>query len=183
MIRIVVRGSPAPQGSKKFVGLSKAGRGILAESSAKVRPWRQDVKAAAEAVMAGRAPLDGPLVAVMVFTLPKPSSAPKTRRTWPCRKPDASKLARSTEDALTDAGVWTDDARVVTLVSRKVYPGEDADALAAPGAVIAIYPAERATVCVQAEPAAAPTGGPQVSLLPSLTAGQRALLDFAEEAA
>jgi Holliday junction resolvase RusA-like endonuclease len=147
-IIITVRGAPAPQGSKKFVGLSKAGRGILAESSAKVRPWRQDVKAAAEAVMAGRHALDGPLVAVMTFTLPKPASAPKTRRTWPCRKPDASKLARSTEDALTDAGVWTDDARVIELVSRKVYPGEGADALSTPGAVIRIYSADAAFVNV-----------------------------------
>lgn len=146
MITIIVRGSPAPQGSKKFVGLSKTGRGLMAESSAKVRPWRQDVKAAAEVVMAGRAALDGPLVAVMTFTLPKPSSAPKTRRTWPCRKPDASKLARSTEDALTDAGVWTDDARVVELVSRKVYPGEGTDALSTPGAVLRIYAAEDARV-------------------------------------
>lgn len=139
MIRIELLGSPAPQGSKKFVGTTKTGRGLLVESSKKVKPWRQDVKAAAETVMAGRPPLDGPLVAVMTFTVPKPTSAPKTRVTYPCRKPDASKLARSTEDALTDAGVWTDDARVVSLVVHKVYPGEGHNALQAPGAVIEVY--------------------------------------------
>lgn len=154
-ITIVVRGSPAPQGSKKFVGLSKAGRGIMVESSAKVRPWRQDVKQAAILARAGARPLDGPLVAVMTFTLPKPSSAPKTRRTWPCRKPDASKLARSTEDALTDAGVWTDDARVVELVVRKVYPGEGEDALDAPGAVIRIHSLVETLVAERRQPAAA----------------------------
>lgn len=146
MIEITVYGSPAPQGSKKFVGTTKTGRGLMVESSKKVKPWRQDVKAAAEAVMAGRAPLDGPLVAEMVFTLPKPTSAPKTRRTYPCRKPDASKLARSTEDALTDAGVWTDDARVVELIVRKSFPGESSGALQAPGARIRVFALEESTV-------------------------------------
>ncbi len=149
MIRISLLGSPAPQGSKKFVGTTKEGRGLMVESSKKVRPWRQDVKAAAELVMAGRPPLDGPLVAVMTFTVPKPTSAPKTRRTWPCRKPDASKLARSTEDALTDAGVWTDDARVVTLISSKVYPNEGPNALKAPGAVIEVFAVTEVQVNVQ----------------------------------
>ena len=68
MIRIVVYGAPAPQGSKKFVGTTKTGRGIMVESSAKVKPWRQDVKDAARIVMGTHAPLDGPLVVVMTFT-------------------------------------------------------------------------------------------------------------------
>lgn len=140
MMRIVVFGAPAPQGSKKFVGVAKnTGRGIMVESSKKVKPWRQDVKAAAISVRNGEAPLDGPLSARMVFTLPKPKSAPKTRRTWPDRKPDVSKLARSTEDALTDAGFIADDARIVEYKRlAKVFPGEDAEALEAPGAVIVI---------------------------------------------
>src|SRR3546814_13564041 len=87
----------------------------MIESSKKVKPWRQDVKAAAEAwiVLWQRAharpwsPLDGPLLVRMVFTLPKPMSAPKRRRTWPDKKPDLSKLIRPTEAApkdQTDAG-------------------------------------------------------------------------------
>lgn len=148
MITITVLGSPAPQGSKNFVGMH-GGHGMLVESSKKVKPWRQDVKAQAERVMAGRAPLDGPLVAVMTFTLPKPTSAPKTRRTWPCRRPDASKLLRSTEDALTDAGVWVDDARAVTVVSHKRFPNEGHNALHSPGVVIEIYDAWEVEVVVQ----------------------------------
>lgn len=141
VIRIVVRGTPAPQGSKSFKGMSKAGRAILTESSKKVRPWRQDVKAAAERLLAvsGGRPINAPVVVRMVFTLPKPQSAPKRRRTYPMRTPDLSKLARSTEDALSDAGIWADDARVVEY-SRlaKVYPGEDPEALSSPGVVIEI---------------------------------------------
>lgn len=142
MIEVIAYGMPAPQGSKKLVGRAKDGRGLLVESSAKVKPWRMDVKAAAEAVRAAGSapmPLDGPLVVSMVFTLPKPASAPKRRRTWPDRKPDLSKLVRSTEDALTDAGIWADDARVVEYARlAKVFPGEDVDALASPGVLVRI---------------------------------------------
>lgn len=143
VFRLTVRGTPAPQGSKKYVGQTKTGRGILVESSAKVRPWRQDVKAAAEDQL-GLAryaviPMDGPIIVRMVFTLPKPTSAPKRRRTWPMRTPDLSKLARSTEDALTEAGLWTDDARVVEYERlAKVYPGEDPEAMSVPGVRIEV---------------------------------------------
>jgi len=139
-IVIVVYGSPAPQGSKSFKGLAKSGRAILAESSKKVRPWRQDVKLAAEQVRAALAlpVLDVPLRVRMTFTLPKPLSAPKRRRVYPSKLPDLSKLVRSTEDALTDAGIWRDDARVIECIAAKRYPGEGADALDAPGCVIEI---------------------------------------------
>lgn len=141
-LEIVVYGSPAPQGSKSFKGMV-AGHAVLAESSKKVKPWRQDVKAAALAAVAGAAPIDGPVLCRMVFTLPKPSSAPKRRRSWPCRTPDLSKLVRSTEDALTEAGAWKDDARVVEY-SRlaKVFPGEDPESLHIPGCRITIEPME-----------------------------------------
>lgn len=138
-ITVIAYGQPAPQGSKKFVGHANSGRAILAESSKKVKPWRQDVKAAAEIARAGAAPLDGNLVVSMVFTVPKPASAPKRRTTFPNKKPDLSKLARSTEDALVDAGLIVDDSRIVEF-SRlaKVFPGEDPEALEAPGVRIVI---------------------------------------------
>lgn len=137
-MRIVVYGSPAAQGSKRFVGVH-GGRGVMVESSKKVKPWRQDVKAAAIEARAGAAALDGPLVCSMVFTMPKPASAPKKRRTWPDKKPDVSKLVRSTEDALVEAGVIADDARIVEYQRvAKVFPGEDRDALDCCGVVIEI---------------------------------------------
>ncbi len=154
-IEFVVTGLPAPQGSKRFVGTSKTGRGIMVESSAKVRPWRMDVKAAAEAARGSGAALDGPLVCSMVFTLPKPASAPKRRQTWPDRKPDLSKLIRSTEDAISDAGLWADDARVVEFGRvAKVYPGEDVDALPVPGVRVRIWArGERMLATMPAMPA------------------------------
>lgn len=150
MSEIVIRviGSPAPQGSKRFVGHAKSGRGILIESSKAVKPWRQDVKYAAVKAMSrpdhmpDKAMLRGAIDVEMVFTIAKPKSAPKTRKTWPDRKPDLSKLVRSTEDALTDAGVWEDDARIVRCLASKVFVGEGCDAMDVPGAVIRIRSAQ-----------------------------------------
>jgi Holliday junction resolvase RusA-like endonuclease len=143
-ITIVVYGEPAPQGSKRHLG-----NGVLVESSKKVKPWRQDVKAAAlDMVVAGVPPLDGPLAASIVFTVrdqpaSKPSWWPAGER-WskalhwrPASTPDLSKLLRSTEDALTGV-TWKDDARVVEYTRlAKYYAGHPAaDVLDRPGAVI-----------------------------------------------
>ena len=141
-IEITVAGSPAPQGSKSFKGI-RGGKAIMVESSKHVKPWRDAVRA--DAVLARQATgpwaaLDEPVAVVMVFTVPKPASAPKRRRTRPMRMPDLSKLCRATEDALTDAGIWKDDARIVEYLRlAKVFPGEDRDALPFPGAVIRVY--------------------------------------------
>jgi Holliday junction resolvase RusA-like endonuclease len=149
-ISITVHGAPAPQGSKRHVG-----GGVMIESSKKVKPWRQDVKASALAVIDSLdtwQPLDGPLAVSMVFTV---RHKPAGRPTWwpagvPCGKalmwrpastPDLSKLLRSTEDALTDAGIWRDDARVVEyrrLAKHYVADG-GVDVLGVPGCVVHIW--------------------------------------------
>lgn len=145
-----VYGMPGPQGSKSFKGVSKrTSKGIMVESSQKVKPWREAVKWAAREAMATYSkqkllqtpqvfPIDAPIRVQMIFTLPKPSGAPKTRKTWPMRKPDGSKLQRSTEDALTDAGLWADDARAVEWSGAKRFPNEGVDALPSPGVRIRI---------------------------------------------
>ncbi len=139
---ITVWGIPAAQGSKRFVGMSKSGRGILIESSARVKPWRASVKdAALDALNKPDAPFPmmmGPVEVRIIFTLPKPKSAPKRVRTWPDKKPDVDKLCRCAIDSLTDAGAFEDDARIVRLVATKCYPGEGTDALHIPGCVIHI---------------------------------------------
>lgn len=146
---IVVHGVPAPQGSKRHVG-----RGVMVESSKKVKPWRQDVVAAAltaseQPTVHDQVPLDGPLAARMVFTFARPRSHYRTGRNahllrdnapgQPCSPPDLSKLARSTEDALTTAGIWRDDSRVVEYDRlAKVWINEDPEALPTTGGRIEI---------------------------------------------
>ena len=132
VIEIIVYGDPGPQGSKRHVG-----RGIMVESSKKVKPWREAVKYAAIECEAAGKRLDGPLGVSLIFTLKRPVSAPK-RRWAPDTKPDLDKLVRSTLDALTQAGVIVDDARIVYLVAGKVWPGDDCS-LHSPGAIIEIF--------------------------------------------
>lgn len=122
MTTITVYGAPAPQGSKRaFVG--KSGKAHVIESSHdRVKSWRQAVLDAALSVRPGT-PLTGPLVAEVVFYMRRPRSHYGTGRNAavvkaaapasPHGKPDLSKLLRATEDALTDAGLWDDDAQVV----------------------------------------------------------------------
>lgn len=144
LFSVVVFGLPAPQGSKKAFRNQYTGRIQMTESSKKVKPWRDAVRSTvvdALAMAENWTPLDCPLELDMVFTMPKPASAPKRRRTWPMRTPDLSKLARSTEDALTDAGLYADDARIVRYRNlAKVYPREDVNALASPGVVLRVWP-------------------------------------------
>lgn len=147
-ITITVHGLPAPQGSKRHVG-----NGVMLESSKKVKPWRQDVKHAAIAVtesLPDWTVLDGPLAVAMTFTFDRPKGHFRTGRnahllrdaapTRPAGMPDLSKLARSTEDALTGV-IWKDDARVVEYVQLgKFYAGTDAaDVLGVPGCVIRVW--------------------------------------------
>jgi crossover junction endodeoxyribonuclease RusA len=138
---ITVYGMPGPQGSKKFVGRNSQGKGIILENSEKVIPWRNEVSEAAtrELDRIGRpAPFDGPLSVLMVFTFLRPKSVKPSKRLHPSVYPDLSKIVRATEDALTDAGVWRDDALVVDLVTRKRYANEDAWALDRSGCFIRI---------------------------------------------
>jgi crossover junction endodeoxyribonuclease RusA len=127
---IHVHGLPAPQGSKRHVG-----HGVMIESSAKVKPWREAVKWAAltQLAIAGceTPPLTGPIRVVAIFKFPRPKSHYRTGRNahllrddapeFKMSRPDGEKLERSTYDALTDAGVWRDDAQVVDAHWTKVY--------------------------------------------------------------
>jgi len=122
---ITVRGTPAPQGSKRHVG-----KGVMIESSAAVKPWREAVKAAA---MTEYATMTAEAVDVdIVFLLRRPKSHYGTGRNASTlrpgmaleahrTKPDLDKLIRATLDALGDAGLWRDDSQVARITARKVY--------------------------------------------------------------
>ncbi len=114
----------------------------MIESSKKVKPWRQDVVAAVTSYMAANsvAMIDAPVRVELTFVLPKPLSAPKRKITYPSKKPDIDKLCRSTLDALTTAGLIRDDARVIELVARKVYPELALVDMPGCGAIIGVYP-------------------------------------------
>jgi Holliday junction resolvase RusA-like endonuclease len=121
-------GTPAPQGSKTFKGF-RGGKPILVESCAAVKPWRHAVATAARTAMLveGWTMLIGPVTVGIEFFLTRPVSAPKSR-VLPDRRPDLDKLVRAVLDALTTAGVYEDDSRVVRVEATKVYANEFAGA-------------------------------------------------------
>ena len=112
----------APQGSKRHVG-----RGIMIESSKRVKPWRDAVRIEANKVVEEL--IEEPVHVDLVFWFHRPKShlnakgelkqsAPKfpTSR----NKGDIDKLCRSTLDALTLSAI-ADDSQVVSLHARKYY--------------------------------------------------------------
>ena len=128
---IDVVGTPAPQGSKRAFVVN--GRAVMAESSKKVAPWRQDVVAAVLEAMA-RSEWTVPAHAVrvdVVYYLPRPRYHYRTGKrahelrpdapTYVDKKPDKDKLDRATSDALTTSGVIRDDAQIAAGSSEKRY--------------------------------------------------------------
>ena len=140
---ITVYGVPAPQGSKSFKGM-RGGHAILAESSKKVKPWREAVKWAAIERMDSAKWSDGGFGQGEAFAGPVTVEVdfyfthPKTGKRRPTHsvKPDIDKLLRSTFDALKDAGVYEDDSRICSVVARKHYANEHSPVPA--GAVIRV---------------------------------------------
>jgi Holliday junction resolvase RusA-like endonuclease len=145
VLTFALHGLPISQGSKSFKGISRSGRAIMVESSKALKPWRGMVQTAITAAMRNTPappagwPLLGPLAVDLCFTMRKPVSAPKGRRTWPIVMPDIDKLARAVLDSATLAGLWGDDSQVVDLHAWKVYPLETPRALRQPGLHAVVY--------------------------------------------
>jgi crossover junction endodeoxyribonuclease RusA len=124
-IRFRARGKVVPQGSMRAYIVH--GHPVLTSTAKGLKEWRRLVSDQAQRV-APSTPWDGPIGIHVTFWMPRPKSEPKTRRTWPDRRPDIDKLLRSTLDALTDV-VFNDDGQVVEVGMRKDWgpPGIDVD--------------------------------------------------------
>lgn len=145
VLSFTVHGDPKPQGSKSGFVNPKTGKVNMVESSKYLKPWRGTVTRAikdairAAAPAAGGFPLLGPVAVELVFTMPKPKSAPKTRVTWPIVYPDVDKLTRAILDAGKYGGAWKDDSQIVDVHATKVYPLEAPGALRQPGVTATVY--------------------------------------------
>ncbi|MGH6691094.1 MAG: RusA family crossover junction endodeoxyribonuclease, partial [Gammaproteobacteria bacterium] len=134
VLTYVVHGDPAPQGSKRAFRNKHTGTIQQKESSARVEPWRQDVRQAIE----DRTPawwtvLDGPIGMSIAFAFDRPQGHYRTGRNahllrdgaprYPAgRKDDLDKLVRSTIDAVQSTGrIFADDGQVVQLDALKAY--------------------------------------------------------------
>lgn len=144
-LTFVVLGKPQPAGSKRAFAIKRGGvpTGQIAVTDAnpKAKSWQNEVRCAARNVVAASdAPivwaspegpvLLGPLNVSMTFYCARPKSHYRSGKhadqlkpqapQFPAGRPDALKLARGTEDALTGT-VWRDDAQVVDLDVHKRY--------------------------------------------------------------
>lgn len=131
-----VPGIPRPGGSKNAVPYNdKAGRARVRvfDACKKNKSWRETVAAYARKEFPGMKPLTGTLEVTMVFCMPRPKShyrmgefASLVKSSAPfyhTKKPDVTKLCRSTEDALTGI-LWVDDAQIAKQVNIKIYDDE-----------------------------------------------------------
>lgn len=122
---LIVRafGTPRPQGSKRH-----GAQGQMLEASSGLKHWRETVQLAAmrarSAVLqfgGGTGPWatikERPVSVERRFYLERP--AVPEHELYPLGPPDEDKLARATNDALTAAGVWADDALVVHSITTK----------------------------------------------------------------
>lgn len=126
--------TPAPQGSKRYVG-----HGRLIESSQHVKPWRLLVQQAALAT--NHPTITSPVSLSIAFLFPRPKSHYTSKGLlkpsaplFHSVRPDGSKLLRSTEDALVDAKLLHDDSLIAigTFTKRYCRDGER------PGAILTI---------------------------------------------
>jgi len=127
VIRFQVHGLPIAQGSLRSWLVN--GRPVITSTAKGLPSWRRLVADVAQR-FAPEEPWEGPVGIVLDFGIPKPKSAPKTRRVWPDKRPDLDKLSRSVLDALTYV-IFADDSQVVHLRATKDY--------GAPGVAVEIH--------------------------------------------
>lgn len=143
---VIAYGKPIPQGSK-----TRGKFGMWDDNAKVLHPWRATVKTAAGIARGELPTIEGPAQVEAVFTMPRPKDHYGTGRNaevlkasapaWPIGRGtgDVDKMSRALLDSLADAGVFTNDVQVVSLVGLKVYPnGPHRDALDRPGCVARI---------------------------------------------
>lgn len=135
-----VVGKPATAGSKRAFAHRHTGRIVVVDDCKGGKPWRKLVQAQANSKCSCM--LVGPLRLEVTFVMPRPLShrkkdgslaqgAPATHTV----KPDATKMLRAIEDALTGI-CWIDDAQIVVQHVVKRYAEQNES----PGALISIAP-------------------------------------------
>ncbi len=115
-----VFGNPKPQGSKRAV--IRGGKSRLIEASEALPAWRDTMLLQFRSAMGeGFQPITEAVEVELQFSLPRPGTAPKTKRVHVTKAPDLDKLCRAVLDSLVNAGVIIDDSYVVDLHLRKRY--------------------------------------------------------------
>ena len=132
VVSFVALGIPSPGGSKSAFRNPRTGRIVVVDAGGKkTKVWRSIVAHSAREAMAGRELIAPPIALYIEFRMPRPkahytaSGDLKQGAPWvPIVRPDATKLLRSTEDAMTGI-VWLDDAHICEQVVHRVYSHDE----------------------------------------------------------
>jgi len=136
----IYRGSRSA-GTQEFTGRVN----VIDKNHKAVKAWRESVFGAArpDGVPLLSPGLSEALVVRLLFSLRRPKSVSLMSRPYPTVRPDVDNLAKGTIDAITDAGIWRDDALVISSILSKAYCGyfhvDGTPALEIPGCIIQIY--------------------------------------------
>lgn len=139
-LSFVVVGHPEPAGSKKALQSSYQQRPFVVDSNPKSKGWKRIVAATARGAMLREKweTVSDPIRVTMVFDVLRPKghfkangelSSEGLRNPHPAKRPDVLKLARGVEDAMTEAGVYTDDALIVDERLIKRWGSEEGVAI------------------------------------------------------
>lgn len=148
-LRFTVLGRAQPAGSKRAFAIRKGGvltgKVAVTDAAKGSKSWKQEVRSAAveAADQAGWSLARGPLSLLVIFTITRPASHFGTGKNadqvkasaprYPASKPDATKLVRAVEDALTGV-IWYDDAQIVNQAVYKRYGDRDSCSVSVVGA-------------------------------------------------
>lgn len=124
--KIVFQLPGAPQG-KGRPRAARRGNFVTLYTPAETRSYEGMIRLAAERAMAGRLPIEGPVIIMMaaVFDIPKGFS--KKRRAaalegaeFPAKKPDLDNIVKIWTDAMNGV-IFKDDCQIVSTRCSKVY--------------------------------------------------------------
>lgn len=123
VLSFAVHADPEPQGSARAFVVG-GGRAVVTSDNPHLKRYRRAIALAATlALPASWAPLAGPVVVYVKFTIKRPASVSAKKRPTPMVRPDLDKLLRAALDGLTGIA-YVDDAQVVALTTLKVYGDE-----------------------------------------------------------
>ena len=112
---------------KQRARYAKRGNHVMAYTPDKTRNYETLIKAAAIEAMGASEPLETPVTIYLYIRIPIPKSLSKKRLEAclnglekPIKKPDASNVLKSVEDAMNGV-VYKDDSQIVNIHVTKVY--------------------------------------------------------------
>ena len=127
MITFKVDGDPV---GKQRARYAKRGKHVMAYTPDKTRNYESLIKEAAIQAMGSNEILETPVNLYLYIRAPIPKSLPKKRleaclngSEKPIKKPDASNVLKSVEDAMNGV-VYKDDSQIVNIHVTKVYSSQ-----------------------------------------------------------